>query len=40
MPKIPGVSHKQAIRALEKAGFRVLREGKHTVMGNGARFLT
>ena len=40
MPKIPGVSHKQAIRALEKAGFRVLREGKHTGMGNGARFLT
>ena len=29
MPKIPGVSHTRAVRALEKAGFRVVREGKH-----------
>jgi len=28
------------VRALEKAGFRVVREGKHTVMSNGQRFLT
>ena len=40
MPKIPGVNHLQAIRALEKAGFRVVREGKHTVMTNGDRLLT
>jgi len=30
----------QAIRALEKAGFRIVREGKHTVMTNGERLLT
>jgi predicted RNA binding protein YcfA (HicA-like mRNA interferase family) len=30
MPKIPGIRHKDAIRALEKAGWRVIREGKHT----------
>ena len=27
MPKIPGVPHQKAIRALEKAGFKVIREG-------------
>ena len=40
MPKLPGVNHLDAIRALEKAGFAVLRQGKHVVMGNGARILT
>ncbi len=40
MPKIPGVHHLQAIRALQKAGFRVVREGKHTVMSDGERILT
>lgn len=41
MPKIPGINHRRAIRALERAGFRVVREGrKHVVMSNGNRFLT
>jgi predicted RNA binding protein YcfA (HicA-like mRNA interferase family) len=40
MPKIPGVNHAQAIRALRKAGFEVVREGKHTVMSDGGRILT
>ncbi|TWT77720.1 YcfA-like protein [Posidoniimonas polymericola] len=40
MPKVPGVNHKNAIRALEKADFVVAREGKHTVMTNGERILT
>jgi predicted RNA binding protein YcfA (HicA-like mRNA interferase family) len=40
MPKIPGVNHQDAVRALEKAGFWVLREGKHIVMTNGVRILT
>ena len=40
MPKIPGVHHKDAIRALLKAGFSVVREGKHTVLSDGTRFLT
>lgn len=38
--KIPGVSHRAAVRALEKAGFRIAREGKHTVMTDGVRILT
>ena len=40
MPKIPGVNHLQAVRALEKVGFRVLRQGKHVVMSDGIRILT
>jgi len=40
VPKLPGVPHLQAIRTLEKAGFRVVREGKHVVMSDGRRILT
>ncbi|OFV96460.1 MAG: hypothetical protein A3H28_05505 [Acidobacteria bacterium RIFCSPLOWO2_02_FULL_61_28] len=40
MPKLPGVNHRAAVKAFEKAGFRILREGKHVVMSNGTRFLT
>lgn len=35
MPKIPGVSSQQAVRVLEKVGFRVIRQGKHIVMSDG-----
>ena len=40
MPKIPGIGYAHAIRALRKAGFEVVREGKHTVMSDGGRILT
>ena len=40
MPKIPGVNHLDAVKALEKAGFRVVRQGKHIVMSDGTRILT
>ena len=40
MPKIPGVNHLAAVRALEKAGFRIVRHGKHIVMSDGIRILT
>jgi hypothetical protein len=40
VPKIPGVNHLDAVRALEKAGFRILRQGKHIVMSDGIRILT
>ena len=32
MPRLPGVSHRQAVRVFEKLGYKVRREGKHTVM--------
>jgi predicted RNA binding protein YcfA (HicA-like mRNA interferase family) len=38
--KIPGINHLNAISALEKVGFVVVRQGKHTVMSNGQRILT
>jgi predicted RNA binding protein YcfA (HicA-like mRNA interferase family) len=38
--KIPGVNHQKAIRALEKAGFRIARQSKHVVMTDGRRILT
>lgn len=40
MPKLPGVNHQQAVRALEKAGFHIARQGKHIVMSDGVRILT
>jgi predicted RNA binding protein YcfA (HicA-like mRNA interferase family) len=41
MPKIPGINHLKAARALEKAGFNIVRQGKkHIVMSDGTRFLT
>ena len=39
MGKLPGIPHLQAVRAREKAGFYVLRQGKHIVMTNGERIL-
>ena len=40
MPKLPGIPHLEAVRALQKAGFRVAREGKHVVMTDGRRIVT
>jgi len=40
LPKIPGVNHLDAVRALEKAGFRIVRQSKHIVMSNGQRIVT
>ncbi len=40
MPKLPGVNHLDAVRALEKAGFRIVRQGKHIVMSDGIRIVT
>jgi predicted RNA binding protein YcfA (HicA-like mRNA interferase family) len=40
MPKIAGVNHLRAVAALEKAGFRIVRQGAHIVMSDGTRILT
>jgi predicted RNA binding protein YcfA (HicA-like mRNA interferase family) len=37
---IQGVNHQRAIRALQKAGFWILRESGHVVMTDGTRVLT
>ncbi len=40
MPKLPGINHLNAVKAFEKAGFRIIRQGKHIVMSDGIRFVT
>jgi predicted RNA binding protein YcfA (HicA-like mRNA interferase family) len=38
--RIAGVNHLQAVRALEKAGFQIIRQGKHITMSDGVRQVT
>ena len=40
MPKIPGIPHLRAVKALEQVGFHVARQGKHIVMTDGRRIVT
>lgn len=40
MPRIAGVNHQDAVRALQKAGFRIVRQSKHIVMTDGVRIVT
>lgn len=40
MPKLPGVNHERAVKAFEKAGFQIARQGKHITMTNGERVIT
>ena len=37
MPKFPGVPHFRAVNALERAGFVVVRKGRHIILSNGLR---
>jgi len=40
MPKLPGINHERAVKALEKAGFWIAKQGKHITMTNGERIIT
>lgn len=40
MPKMPGVNHLDAVRALEKIGFWIARQAKHIVMTDGTRIFS
>ncbi|MGA2326962.1 MAG: type II toxin-antitoxin system HicA family toxin [Bryobacteraceae bacterium] len=40
MGKLAGIPHLQAVKALEKAGFHVARQGKHVVLSDGIRIVT
>ena len=40
MARLPSLPHRRVVRALEKAGFRVLREGNHVVMTDGKGIVT
>ena len=40
MPEMCGIEHRDAVAALEDAGFWILREGVHIIMTDGTRILT
>lgn len=40
MPKLPGVSQKDAVHVFQKLGFRIVRESGHIIMSNGEIRLT
>ncbi len=40
MTKLPGIPHRRAVKAFEKAGFWVVREKKHISMTDGQRIIT
>ena len=39
MPSLSGVNHLRAIKAFEKVGFRIIRQGKHITMTDGEKIL-
>ncbi len=40
MADVPVLPHQRVVRAFEKAGFRVLRQGKHVVMTDDRAIIT
>ncbi len=40
MPSLPGIHHQRAIKAFEKGGFQIVRQGKHITMTDGEHILT
>jgi predicted RNA binding protein YcfA (HicA-like mRNA interferase family) len=40
MPKLPGISQRDAVRVFEKMGYRIARQSGHIVMSNGDIRLT
>ena len=40
MPKLPGISQRDAERVLTKVGFKIIRQGKHVVMSDGRKIIT
>ncbi|MFU8849316.1 MAG: type II toxin-antitoxin system HicA family toxin [Opitutales bacterium] len=40
MPKLPGMSQRDAVRVFEKMGYKIVRQSGHIVMSNGNVRLT
>jgi predicted RNA binding protein YcfA (HicA-like mRNA interferase family) len=40
VPSLPGINHQRAVKAFLKAGFRIIRQGKHITMTNDKRIIT
>jgi predicted RNA binding protein YcfA (HicA-like mRNA interferase family) len=39
MPSLPGINHQRAVKAFEKSGFWITRQGRHITMTNGKRII-
>lgn len=39
MPRLPGIGQKAAERALQKVGFKIIRQGKHITMSDAVRIV-
>ena len=39
MGKIQGIPHQRAVKAFQKAGFQIVRQGKHITMSDGIRII-
>ena len=39
MPRLPGISQREAVRVFQKLGYRVVRESGHLILSNGERRL-
>ena len=37
MPRLPGIHHRRAIAAFQRAGFRITRQSSHVIMSDGTR---
>jgi predicted RNA binding protein YcfA (HicA-like mRNA interferase family) len=37
MPKLPGINHLDAVRAFQRLGFAIVRQGKHITMRKETR---
>ncbi len=35
MPRLPGISQKDAVRVFQKLGYRIVRESGHLILSNG-----
>jgi len=40
LTNVPSLPHLRVVGALQKAGFRILRQGRHVVMTDGETILT
>ena len=40
LPKLSGIDQQRAVKAIQKPGFSIVREGKHITMTNGERIIT
>ena len=37
MPRLPGISQKDAVRVFQKLGYRIVRESGYLILSNGER---